>query len=100
MNVGVTPFSAYAHAVAVVNQRIEVGKKTSIVAVNPEKLFAAHTDVELCEILNRPEIGICDGIGAAFAARLIHGLKIPRVTGVALFYELIEMSVRAGWRMR
>ena len=99
MGVGVTPFTSYAHAVEFVNSRVTRREKTSIVAINPEKLYAAHKDSELRAILNRPEIGICDGIGAALGVRWLHGQKIPRVTGVALFLELIEMSAREGRRI-
>ena len=94
--VGVTPFSSYAHATSMINDRVTRGEKTSIVAINPEKLFAAHQDLELREILNRPEVGICDGIGAALGVLFLHGKRIPRVTGVALFQQLIEMCVREG----
>ena len=99
MGVGVTPFEGYAQAAEVVNSRIRRGEKTAIVAINPEKLYAAHVDSELREILNRPEIGICDGVGAAIAVRWLYGQKIPRVTGVALFFESIEMSTREGRRV-
>jgi N-acetylglucosaminyldiphosphoundecaprenol N-acetyl-beta-D-mannosaminyltransferase len=99
MGVGVTPFEGYEQATEAVNRRARHGEKTSIVAINPEKLYAANKDSELREILNRPEVGICDGIGAAIAVRWLYGREIPRVTGVALFFELIEMAARKGRRV-
>jgi len=34
----------------------------------------------------------------ALAARLLHGLRIPRVTGVSLFLDLVAEAARRGWR--
>ena len=38
-------------------------------------------------------------IGAALGVRWLHGQRIPRVTGVTLFLELIGMSAREGRRV-
>ena len=92
MGVGVTPFCGYEHAAATINRVIASNNKAFIAAINPEKLYAAQSDPELRSILNRPEICICDGIGAAIAVRVLQGVRIPRVTGVALFFELVKMA--------
>ena len=99
MGVGVTPFQGYGHAVKTVESVIDNKKSAFIAAINPEKLYAAQSDPELRAILNKPEICICDGIGAALAVRLLSGLKIPRVTGVSLFFELIQMAAKNGRRV-
>ena len=99
LGLGVTPFESYAHAAETIDRLIEERHKTFIAAINPEKLYAAQSDSELLAILGKPEICICDGIGAALAVRLLWGLKIPRVTGVSLFFELIQMAAKNGRRI-
>lgn len=99
LGLGVTPFEGYGHAVETVDRLIEDRQPAFIAAINPEKLVAAGEDAELRSILEKPEICICDGIGAALAVRMLSGLKIPRVTGVSLFYELIKMAAENGRRV-
>ncbi len=99
MGVGVTPFDGYEHATSTIDRAIQVRNKTFIAAINPEKLYAAHYDAELRTILNRPEICLCDGIGAALAVRVLFGLRIPRITGVSLFFEIIKLAAKKQQRV-
>jgi N-acetylglucosaminyldiphosphoundecaprenol N-acetyl-beta-D-mannosaminyltransferase len=96
MGLGVTPFESYAHAVSAVHQRIKSREKTFIAAVNPEKIYVAHRDDEIRNILMGADFLICDGIGAAMAAKTLHGLSIPRITGISLFFQLINAAAQSG----
>ncbi|MBW2351038.1 MAG: WecB/TagA/CpsF family glycosyltransferase, partial [Deltaproteobacteria bacterium] len=42
---------------------------------------------------------ICDGIGAALSVRVLHGRSVRRITGVALFYELVKKASEKGWKV-
>jgi N-acetylglucosaminyldiphosphoundecaprenol N-acetyl-beta-D-mannosaminyltransferase len=99
MGVKVTPFSDYEQVSRCIEGLIESGNKAFSVAINPEKIYRANREPELKELLNRADIGICDGIGAAWAVRLLKGLKISRVTGISLFFELVNSAEKKGWKV-
>ena len=93
----VVPFQSYSHVVQYVQEVIEAGGKSFCVAINPEKVQRARTDPALRNILNQADIGICDGVGVAIAAKLLHGLTIKRCTGCDLFMEIIDSAAEKGW---
>ena len=99
MGVKVTPFESYHHASTSIREIIESERKGFSAAVNPEKIYRAHLDTQVKSLLNRADICICDGIGAAFAARILHGKQIRRITGISLFFELIRVAADRGWRV-
>ncbi len=73
-------------------ERVRRGQKTFCVALTPEKSQRAHRDEQLKEIIKSAELQICDGVGVAIAARVLHGRKVARVTGVELFTKLIARA--------
>lgn len=99
MGVKITPFSDYAQVCRCIEGLIESGNKAFSVAINPEKIYRANREPDLKELLNRADIGICDGIGAALAVRLLNGRPITRITGVSLFFELVKSAEKKGWKM-
>lgn len=99
MGVKVTPFESYEHAINAVTNLLVTGNKSFSVAINPEKIYRANHDHQVRELLNKAEICICDGIGAAIAVRFLHGRTIERVTGVSLFFELIKAATEKQWRV-
>lgn len=99
MGIPVALFSSYEHVAQCVGERIRAGIKTFCVAVNPEKIHRAQQDRDLHELLTGADFHICDGIGAALAARLLHGRKVTRITGVALFLALMKAAEREGWQV-
>ncbi|PLX86471.1 MAG: glycosyltransferase [Desulfuromonas sp.] len=99
MGVKLTPFADYAHAIKTVSFLLASEDKVFSVAVNPEKIYRASHDRSLRELLNRAEICLCDGVGAALAVRVLHRKKIDRITGVALFFELIRAAADNQWRV-
>lgn len=99
MSVRITPFTDYAHACACVEGLIETGQKVCSVAVNPEKIYKAEHDRELAGLINGAQVCICDGIGAALAVKVLHGRSLKRITGVALFFELVKKAAEKGWKI-
>jgi len=99
MSLKVTPFQDYGHACAGIEGLIESGKKAYSVAINPEKIYQAEHDRELADLINGAQICICDGIGAALAVRVLHGRVLTRITGVALFFELVKKAAEKGWKV-
>ncbi|MDY7009288.1 MAG: WecB/TagA/CpsF family glycosyltransferase [Planctomycetota bacterium] len=97
--VPVHPFESYRHAVDCIARRIESQTRTFCVAVNPEKAYRASHDDEVASLLKRADICICDGIGIALAAKVIHGRRIRRCTGIQLFFGLIQEASRKGWNV-
>jgi len=99
LGVGVLPFELYDEAVAYVERTIMSGQKSFGVAINPEKLYQAAQDGELMAALAQADMCICDGVGVALAARLLHGRWLKRCTGCDLFFRLIARAAEKGWRV-
>ena len=99
MGLKITPFTDYVHACECIDGLIKSGEKAFSVAINPEKIYRSSYDKSLCELLNQAQVCICDGIGAAFAVRVLYGYSINRITGVSLFYELVKAAVANGWKI-
>jgi len=92
MGVPITCFRSYQHAVECILARIKAGERTFCLAVGPEKICFAQADKSLLDVIRRADLQCCDGIGAALAARLLHGRAVPRITGVQLFHELLAAA--------
>jgi len=99
LGIGVVPFDSYAEAVKCAEDAIAAGRKTFWVAINPEKIYTAMKDSRLRAVLEQADAGLCDGIGVALAARLLHGRAVKRCTGCDLFFHLIARGAEAGWRV-
>lgn len=99
LGVPITCFRSYEHAVQTIVGRIREGEKTFCVAINPEKVCFAHDDEAFAAIIHRGNMHICDGVGTCAAVRLLGGWRIPRVTGVRLFFELLNAAEGAGLRV-
>lgn len=97
MKCRLTPFESYGHAVDCISSHIEQNKALFSIAINPEKIYRCHKDQELQKILYGADIYLCDGIGASLAAIVLHGEKIPRITGISLFYNLLQMASEKGF---
>jgi N-acetylglucosaminyldiphosphoundecaprenol N-acetyl-beta-D-mannosaminyltransferase len=94
LGVPITCFCSYDHAAEAIVARIRNGSKTLCIAINPEKICFARNDDAFGDIVRHGHIHICDGIGAALAVRWIVGWRIPRITGVGLFFKLLETAER------
>ena len=99
LGVPMSVFEGYDQTVAYIASEIQAGHKTFCVAVNPEKVYCSRKDTELRKVLHEADIGICDGIGTTWAAKILHGQYVPRCTGADLFMKLMAESVRKNWRV-
>ena len=72
---------------------------TQHVVVNVAKLMMMRKDEELSEIVNSCSLVNVDGQGVVWGARWL-GILVPeRVTGIDLFFRLVELSARKGYRL-
>lgn len=92
LGIPLTILASYEDTVRHVLTRIRNRQKTFCVAINPEKIHRAQSDRELRDLIQQADFHICDGVGAAMAARLLHGRKVARITGVQLFLDLIRAA--------
>lgn len=92
-----TPIASYAAAVERVAAAIASDRRMFCVAINPEKIYWAQRKPALMAALHQAQMAICDGVGAAWAARLLHGVSVPRCTGVDLFKHLLAAAAQRGW---
>ncbi len=99
LGVPITCFRSYDQAVATIVDRIQGGRKTFCIAINPEKVCFALEDEAFTSILRRGHVHICDGVGTCAAVRLLQGWRIPRITGVNLFFALLQAAEEVGLRV-
>ncbi len=78
---------------------VQRGQRTFCIAMNPEKSYRAQRSKSLKQIIKSAELHICDGIGMAIAARVLHRRKVVRVTGVDLFQKLIARAQKLGLKV-
>ncbi|PIC77140.1 glycosyltransferase [Sporosarcina sp. P19] len=89
----------YNELIPKVFENIEIGKKSLIVAINPEKLMKAKEDPELKALLNRAEFQIPDGIGVILASKLKKGQIRSRVTGIDMMDRVVQEAAARGKRI-
>ncbi|WP_313238074.1 WecB/TagA/CpsF family glycosyltransferase [Sporosarcina ureae] len=89
----------YDELIPKVFENIEEGKKSLIVAINPEKLMKAKEDPELKALLNRAEFQIPDGIGVILASKLKKGQIRSRVTGIDMMDRVVQEAAARGKRI-
>jgi N-acetylglucosaminyldiphosphoundecaprenol N-acetyl-beta-D-mannosaminyltransferase len=89
----------YDEILADIEKRMSEGEKSTIVAVNPEKLIAASKDENVKQLINSATYQIPDGIGVVLASKLKGGRITSRVTGIDMMERLIELSAKKGYRV-
>jgi len=82
LGVSLTSLKSYRHVEDSIVQRVRQEQKTFCVAINPEKIYRSQSDCELMNLINSADFHICDGVGAAIAAKVLSGQKLARITGV------------------
>jgi N-acetylglucosaminyldiphosphoundecaprenol N-acetyl-beta-D-mannosaminyltransferase len=80
-------------------QDIDEGRKSFIVAINPEKIMKAQEDRELKSLLNQATYQIPDGIGVILASKLKKGRIRERVTGIDMMLKLCKEATNNGKRI-
>lgn len=75
-----------------------VNKAGTILAVNPEKVYALRQSRFLRNFFSKAAILIPDGIGIVFAMRM-NGYKAERVAGADLMQQLCAQAEKKGYRI-
>jgi N-acetylglucosaminyldiphosphoundecaprenol N-acetyl-beta-D-mannosaminyltransferase len=81
-----------------VAQFISSGGTHQHVAVNADKVVKARRDPALLRIIAECDLISADGMPVVWASRLLGCPLKERVTGIDLFYRLLELSEARGWR--
>lgn len=87
---------SYAELSAKLLNDINEGRKSFIVAINPEKVIKAQEDPSLKELLNKATYQIPDGIGIVIASKLKGGNIRERVTGIDMMLNLCKLAADHG----
>ena len=80
-----------------IERDIKEGNKSSILAINPEKILKARKDSELRKLLNAATYQIPDGIGVVLASKLKKGKIKKRVTGFETMNMLCNLANEKGY---
>ena len=82
-----------------VGMMIASGLPHQHVVLNADKVVKAARDPELARIISRCDLINADGMPVVWASRLL-GQPLPeRVTGIDLFFNLLERAEQEGWRV-
>jgi len=98
LGVHVSPLS-YEEILEDIDNRIQEGKQSTLIAVNPEKVMTAQKDEKLMDLINHATYQIPDGIGIVLASKLNKGSVTSRVTGVEMMERLNEHAAKKGYRV-
>ena len=79
------------------SSRLMAGKKTFLVTPNPEFLVYASDNNWFREILEDADYAIPDGVGLAWAGKILATQPLTRITGVDLMEKLCEEAAKRGW---
>lgn len=99
LSIKVSQLNGYEDACDAVARAVRNRERCFCVAINPEKVERAASDPVLRRLLNSAQLQIADGIGVVWAARVLRGRRIARITGVEMFSKLIERASNTGWRV-
>jgi N-acetylglucosaminyldiphosphoundecaprenol N-acetyl-beta-D-mannosaminyltransferase len=96
--VNVSPLS-YDEILVDLEKRMKKNEKSTIIAVNPEKVIKAENDAQLKELINKSTYQIPDGIGILLASKLKGGRIRSRVTGVDMMDRLLQFAADKGYKV-
>lgn len=71
----------------------------TIFASNPEKNFSVPKDLILYETFKNADLLIPDGIGIVYAAKMLYGIRLCRITGIRVMYEICRVSAKRGYNI-
>lgn len=97
MTLKVSPIDSFEQIIDALEELLRSEDKAFCVAINPEKIYRAQYDQRVRDLLNQADVFLCDGVGTALAVRILHRRRIRRITGVALFFKLIEAAADREW---
>ncbi|MBA9027825.1 MULTISPECIES: WecB/TagA/CpsF family glycosyltransferase [Bacillaceae] len=96
--VDVSPLN-YEEIIVDLQKRMERNEKSTIIAVNPEKVIKAEENEELKQLINSSTYQIPDGIGILLASKLKGGSISSRVTGVDMMDRLLQFAAQSGYKV-
>jgi N-acetylglucosaminyldiphosphoundecaprenol N-acetyl-beta-D-mannosaminyltransferase len=70
-----------------------------VITLNAEIVYAASSNRDLQEIINKADLVTPDGIGIVWGARQLGYQVKERVTGIDLLHRLCREAAAAGWRI-
>lgn len=75
------------------------GKKSTIVAINPEKIMKLKEDQNLNDFVQNAEYLIPDGVGILMASKKLGGHITNRITGVDTMDNICRLAAVKGFRI-
>jgi N-acetylglucosaminyldiphosphoundecaprenol N-acetyl-beta-D-mannosaminyltransferase len=78
---------------------IASGRPHQHVVINADKVVKAARDPALAQIIARCDLINADGMPVVWASHLLGQPLRERVTGIDLFFNLLERAEREGWRI-
>lgn len=82
-----------------IGEFVASGKPHQHVVVNADKVVKAHASPKLREIINRCDLVNADGMPVVWASYVLGRPLKERVTGIDLFFRLMERAAGRGWRV-
>jgi N-acetylglucosaminyldiphosphoundecaprenol N-acetyl-beta-D-mannosaminyltransferase len=82
-----------------VGTMIATGQPHQHVVINADKVVKAARDPELAGIISRCALINADGMPVVWASHLLGQPLKERVTGIDLFFGLLQRAEREGWRI-
>ena len=83
-----------------VDEGLKAGqKRRTLLAMNPEKIYALAKDEELKNFFEKSAMVEADGVGIVWAVRMLIGIRSKRVTGADLMQELCDLAAKRGYRI-
>ena len=86
----------YDEIIEDIKKRMDSNLKSTIIAVNPEKVMTAGKDESIKSLINEATYQIPDGVGILIASRLKGGHIHSRVTGVDMMERLLKFAADEG----
>lgn len=77
----------------------ELDEQRTVMYVNAHIINIAKQDALFLEILNRADLVCCDGIGVVWAAKILGGCQLEKITGADWIYSFCESAERTGLRI-
>lgn len=91
LGVDVSPLT-YEGILTEIRARMSRGDKSTIIAVNPEKVMTAQNNAKVKALINNATFQIADGVGILLASKLKKGKVTSRVTGVDMMARLLTFA--------
>lgn len=98
LNIPITSTSS-EQVLAFVRDSLTRGYQFRITTPNPEIVLAAQKDEKLARALRTSDLVLPDGVGLRYAAKFLEGKDLMIVPGRKLFWALLSLANKKGWRV-